>query len=171
MKRSSTVVGLVLAVTVGLFAAAQPGQASLLQPQPTQATSVPELPQVDQPGLSAPTTVDTVGVFVPDGEGLLPQPLTTSNINNLRALPGVQPMYHFAWGWVTGSIYFSMTETKLLALGGTVISWLSPLTIGGRGIAVFASLGVATGRCVVLRVSPYGYGVVGGGYYRGSWCQ
>ena len=114
-----------------------------------------------------------IGMFVPNGEGLAPVPLTAGNINLIRHRPGMLPSAHYSWGWVTGSMYLSMQETKLLALGGTVASWLRPWTVvAGRSVAILAGVGVATGRCVVFRVSPWAPTFIdAAGYYRGRWCQ
>ncbi|WKD31146.1 hypothetical protein [Streptomyces xanthophaeus] len=83
---------------------------------------------------------------------------------------------HYTWGIITGTVYFNKNETKVLALGGTVVSWHShpAAVVGGRSLAGFAGVAVATDRCVKIKVNP-GLGVLspaaalaGSGYYSGS---
>jgi hypothetical protein len=79
---------------------------------------------------------------------------------------------HYTWGWVTGTIYFNKTETKLMALGGTIVSWLpSPATMwGGRSLAALAAYAVATNQCIKWKI--WAIGIIAGGplLYQGGYC-
>lgn len=83
---------------------------------------------------------------------------------------------HYTWGIVTGTVYFNKSETKVLALGGTVVSWLPhpAAVVGGRSLAGFAGVAVATDRCVKIKVNPSltvlspAAALAGSGYYSGS---
>ena len=61
---------------------------------------------------------------------------------------------HYTWGWVSGTVYFNKSETKAIALGGTVVSWIpTPYTvIGGRTLIAWAGIAVAANRCIKLKV-------------------
>lgn len=83
---------------------------------------------------------------------------------------------HFTWGIVTGHVYFNRQETRILAVGGGVVSWLpTPVTVwGGRGLAAWAGTAAATNQCVFVKVG--GSAPVAGipieqiGYYNDGYC-
>ncbi|MGW3580531.1 hypothetical protein ACWDM8_04315 [Streptomyces rubiginosohelvolus] len=53
-------------------------------------------------------------------------------------------------------MYFNKKETKLLAVGGTVVSWLpNPAAkVGGRSLATIAGGAAAVGKCIKFKVNP-----------------
>ncbi|WP_031155363.1 hypothetical protein [Streptomyces erythrochromogenes] len=63
---------------------------------------------------------------------------------------------HYTWGIISGTVYFNKSETKVLALGGTVVSWLPhpAAVVGGRTLAGVAGYAVATDQCVKFKVYP-----------------
>ncbi|MFC9817897.1 hypothetical protein ACFVJM_38280 [Streptomyces virginiae] len=63
---------------------------------------------------------------------------------------------HYTWGIISGTVYFNKSETKVLALGGTVVSWLPhpAAEVGGRSIAGIAGYAVATDQCIKFKVNP-----------------
>ncbi|MFB8122446.1 hypothetical protein ACFVG1_21555 [Streptomyces bacillaris] len=83
---------------------------------------------------------------------------------------------HYTWGIITGTVYFNKKETKLLALGGTVVSWIPnpAAVVGGRSLAAIAGAAVAADKCVKIKVNPGlaplspGAAVSGSGYYSGK---
>ncbi|MFD0271355.1 hypothetical protein ACFVGY_33010 [Streptomyces sp. NPDC127106] len=83
---------------------------------------------------------------------------------------------HYTWGIISGTVYFNKEETKVLALGGTVVSWLPhpAAVVGGRSLAGIAGYAVATDQCVKFKVSPGlvplspAAAVAGSGTYSGS---
>ncbi|WP_162793307.1 hypothetical protein [Streptomyces globosus] len=83
---------------------------------------------------------------------------------------------HYTWGIISGTVYFNKNETKVLALGGTVVSWLPhPATVvGGRSLAGVAGYAVATDQCVKFKVNPAlapltpAAALAGSGIYSGS---
>ncbi|MFC9279701.1 hypothetical protein [Streptomyces collinus] len=83
---------------------------------------------------------------------------------------------HYTWGIITGTVYFNKKETKLLALGGTVVSWIPnpAAVVGGRSLAAIAGVAVAADKCVKIKVNPGlavlspSAAVAGSGYYSGK---
>lgn len=83
---------------------------------------------------------------------------------------------HYTWGIITGTVYFNKKETKLLALGGTVVSWIPnpAAVIGGRSVAGIAGAAVAANKCIKIKVNPGlavlspSAAVAGSGYYSGK---
>ncbi|MEV7914952.1 hypothetical protein [Streptomyces griseus] len=63
---------------------------------------------------------------------------------------------HYTWGIITGTVYFNKKETKLLAVGGTSVSWLpNPAAkVGGRSLATIAAGAAAVGKCIKFKVNP-----------------
>jgi hypothetical protein len=80
---------------------------------------------------------------------------------------------HYTWGWISGTIYFNKAETKLMAVGASVVSWIpTPYTVwGGRTLAALAGIGVATNRCIKWKI--WAIGVVAGApaLYSGGYCR
>lgn len=80
---------------------------------------------------------------------------------------------HYTWGWISGTIYFNKAETRLIAVGGTVVSWLpTPYTVwGGRTLAALAGIGAATNRCIKWKI--WAIGVTAGApvLYSGGYCR
>ncbi len=82
----------------------------------------------------------------------------------------------FTWGWVSGTVYFNKSETRRIATGASIASWIpNPYAvIGGRSIAAWASIAVATNRCIKFKVSAFSAILAGSGatpgYYTGGYC-
>ncbi|WP_405787196.1 hypothetical protein OG753_04075 [Streptomyces sp. NBC_00029] len=80
---------------------------------------------------------------------------------------------HYTWGIISGTVYFNKSETKVIALGGTVVSRLPhpAAVVGGRSLAGYA---VATDQCIKFKVNPAlahlspAAAVAGSGTYGGS---
>ncbi|MEU4125890.1 hypothetical protein [Streptomyces virginiae] len=83
---------------------------------------------------------------------------------------------HYTWGIISGTVYFNKSETKVIALGGTVVSWLPhpAAEVGGRSLAGIAGYAVATDQCIKFKVNPGlvplspALAVGGSGVYGGS---
>ncbi|MFI8345643.1 hypothetical protein ACIF8W_37090 [Streptomyces sp. NPDC085639] len=83
---------------------------------------------------------------------------------------------HYTWGIISGTVYFNKSETKVIALGGTVVGWLPhpAAVVGGRSLAGIAGYAVATDQCIKFKVSPAlaplspAAAVAGSGTYKGS---
>ncbi|WP_369043390.1 hypothetical protein [Streptomyces sp. Midd1] len=126
--------------------------------------------------VDAPWAKDANGNSVPTNYGLdgntLVQTIETSPDT---AYPVVADP-HYTWGIITGTVYFNKKETKLLALGGTVVSWIPhpAAVVGGRSLAVIAGVAVAADKCVKIKVNPGlsvlspAAAVAGSGYYSGK---
>lgn len=91
----------------------------------------------------------------------------------------------WTWGIVTGHVYFNKPETRTIALGGTVVSWMpNPVAMwGGRAIAVIAGSAIAFNKCLFFKVGagfaglplpgapfPVGVGIQDIGHYSGGNC-
>lgn len=126
--------------------------------------------------IDAPWAKDANGKAVPtsyslDGNTLVQTIQTGPN----TAYPVVADP-HYTWGIITGTVYFNKSETKVIALGGTVVSWLPHpgAVVGGRTLAGFAGVAVATDQCVKIKVNPslaplsMAGALAGSGYYKGS---
>ncbi|MEC4576518.1 hypothetical protein [Streptomyces virginiae] len=63
---------------------------------------------------------------------------------------------HYTWGIISGTVYFNKSETKALALGGSMVSWLPhpAAEVGGRTLAGVAGYAVATDQCIKFKVYP-----------------
>uniref|UniRef100_UPI002F9129DB hypothetical protein n=1 Tax=Streptomyces virginiae TaxID=1961 RepID=UPI002F9129DB len=83
---------------------------------------------------------------------------------------------HYTWGIISGTVYFNKNETKVLALGGTVVGWLPhpAAIVGGRSLMGIAGYAAATGQCIKFKVNPAlaplspAAAVAGSGTYSGS---
>lgn len=83
---------------------------------------------------------------------------------------------HYTWGIISGTVYFNKNETKVLALGGTVVGWLPhpAAIVGGRSLMGIAGYAAATGQCIKFKVNPSlaalspAAAVAGSGTYSGS---
>ncbi|MFF2404450.1 hypothetical protein ACWCY1_25730 [Streptomyces goshikiensis] len=83
---------------------------------------------------------------------------------------------HYTWGIISGTVYFNKSETKVIALGGSVVSWLPhpAAEAGGRTLAGVAGYAVATDQCIKFKVNPGlaplspGMALAGSGIYGGS---
>ncbi|MFD7929602.1 hypothetical protein [Streptomyces sp. NPDC059742] len=126
--------------------------------------------------IDAPWAKDANGKAVPtsyslDGNTLVQTIETGTN----TAYPVVADP-HYTWGIVSGTVYFNKSETKVLALGGTVVSWLPhpAAVVGGRSLAGIAGYAVATDQCIKFKVNPsllplsVPAAVNGSGTYKGS---
>lgn len=60
----------------------------------------------------------------------------------------------WSWGIATGHVYFNKPETRQIALGGTVVSWMPNPGVmwAGRSLAVSAGLAVAMNQCLYFKV-------------------
>ncbi|MCD2158130.1 hypothetical protein LQL77_31040 [Rhodococcus cerastii] len=136
---------------------------------------------------AAPWAKDALGVSVPtsltmEGATLVQQVDFTAD----TAFP-VTADPSWDWGVITGTIYLNINETRLMAAGGTAVSWLpTPFTMwGGRTIQVIAGGAAAVGKCVNFKVGlgmggikllpgsplPGGVGIQGIYYYSGGHCR
>ncbi|MFE9469423.1 hypothetical protein ACFYNW_38630 [Streptomyces virginiae] len=106
--------------------------------------------------IDAPWAKDANGKAVPtsyslDGNTLVQTIKTSSD----TAFPVVADP-HYTWGIISGTVYFNKSETKVLALGGSVVSWLPhpAAEVGGRTLAGVAGYAVATDQCIKFKVYP-----------------
>lgn len=106
--------------------------------------------------IDAPWAKDANGNPVPtayslDGNTLVQTIQTASD----TAYPVVADP-HYTWGIISGTVYFNKSETKVMALGGTVVSWLPhpAAVVGGRSVAGLAGYAVARDQCVKVKVTP-----------------
>ncbi|MGW2275876.1 hypothetical protein [Streptomyces yangpuensis] len=126
--------------------------------------------------IDAPWAKDANGKAVPtsyslDGNTLVQKIETSFD----TAFPVVADP-HYTWGIISGTVYFNKNETKVIALGGTVVSWLPhPAAVaGGRSLAGIAGYAVATDQCIKFKVNPSllplspAAAVAGSGTYGGS---
>jgi hypothetical protein len=120
--------------------------------------------------ISAPWATDANGRSLPTSYTLDGTTLTQHIDTSGAAFPVIADP-KVDWGWTSYTVYFSWRETKLLALGGTIAQWIpTPWTvIGGRIIAVWAGIAVATDRCVKIKYNWYVNPQAG--YYTDGYCK
>ncbi|WP_189748156.1 hypothetical protein [Streptomyces nojiriensis] len=126
--------------------------------------------------IDAPWAKDANGKAVPTSYSLDGNTLAQTIETGPNTAYPVVADPHYTWGIISGTVYFNKSETKVLALGGTVVSWLPhpAAVVGGRSLAGVAGYAVATDQCIKFKVNPAlaplspAAALAGSGTYKGS---
>jgi hypothetical protein len=133
-------------------------------------------PAVTIASIGAPWAKDATGKSLPTSYTLNGDQLT-QHIDTAEATYPVVADPHYTGGWVSGTIYFNKTETKLFLVGAGVANFISTfsgpwapiirsyLTI----ITAVAGTAAAKGQCV--SVNSYGFAHVYSGNQGGGYCR
>jgi hypothetical protein len=104
-------------------------------------------------------------------DGAIVQHVETTTATTFPVLADPQ----FTWGWISGTVYFNKSETRKVAYGGGVASWIpNPyIVVAGRTMVTWAGYAVASNKCIKLKV--YAIGIIPlnlqPGYYTGGYCR
>jgi hypothetical protein len=124
-----------------------------------------------QATISAPWATDANGTslttsYTLDGTTL------TQHIDTIGAVYPVVADPKVVWNWTNVTVYFSARETKNIAYGGTIATWIKNpyISVAGKLLITWAGFAIANDKCVYIRINYWGY-TSGAGIYRNSYCK